>query len=55
MLSEDDRKLVQEQFSPKQTIAVHISSGEAEETVRKLKKDNPEVIALIKILEERGF
>jgi L-ascorbate metabolism protein UlaG (beta-lactamase superfamily) len=55
LLSENGRKLVKEQFNPKQIIAVHISPNEAAEISEELKKNNPETIALTKILEERGF
>jgi L-ascorbate metabolism protein UlaG (beta-lactamase superfamily) len=55
LLSEDGRRLVTEQFNPKQIVAVHISPDEAEETIANLKKDSPGSIALTKILEERGF
>jgi L-ascorbate metabolism protein UlaG (beta-lactamase superfamily) len=55
LLSEDGRKLVKEQFNPKQIVAVHISPNEAEDVARKLKKDNPGVVAFTKILEEISF
>lgn len=55
LLSEDGRKLVKEQFNPKQIVAVHISPGDAEKTLEELKKDNAGVIAFTKILEERNF
>ncbi len=55
LLSENGRKLVKEQFNPKQIIAVHISPGDAEEVSAKLKKDIPELITFTKILEEKSF
>ena len=55
LLSENGRKLVKEQFNPKQIIAVHISPGESAAISERLKKESPETIALTKILEERKF
>lgn len=55
LLSENGRKLVKEQFNPKQIIAVHISPDEAEEVSAKLKKDIPGLITFTKMPEERGF
>lgn len=55
LLSENGRKLVKEQFNPKQIIAVHISPDEAEEVSVKLKKDIPGLITFTKILEEKSF
>jgi L-ascorbate metabolism protein UlaG (beta-lactamase superfamily) len=55
LLSENGRKLVKEQFNPKQIIAVHISPDEAQEVSDSLKKDNPNIITFTKILEERTF
>jgi len=55
LLSEDGRKLVKEQFNPKQIIAVHISPNEAQEVSNRLKKDIPELITFTKILEEKSF
>ena len=55
LLSEDGRKLVKEQFNPKQIIAVHISPDEAEKVSEELKKTNANVIPFTKILEERSF
>ena len=55
LLSEAGRKLVKDQFNPKQVIAVHISPNEAEKISEDLKKINPEIIAFTKILEERSF
>lgn len=55
LLSENGRKLVTEQFNPKQIIAVHISPNEGEKIAEDLKKINPQIIAFTKILEERSF
>jgi hypothetical protein len=55
LLSENGRNLVKAQFEPKQIIAVHIPPNEAEEVSKQLKKDNPEIIAFTKILEEKRF
>lgn len=55
LLSENGRKLVREQFNPKQIIAVHISPDESEKISADLKKIDPEIIAFTKILEERNF
>lgn len=55
LLSENGRKLVKEQFNPKQIIAVHISPDEAEKIAGQLKKESPETIPFTKILEERSF
>ena len=55
LLSENGRRLVKEQFNPKQIIAVHISPNEAEKISAQLKKESPETIPFTKILEERGF
>jgi L-ascorbate metabolism protein UlaG (beta-lactamase superfamily) len=55
LISEDGRKLVREQFNPKQVIAVHIPPAEAQEVIDQLKKDMPDAIAFTKILEERNF
>lgn len=55
LLSEDRRKLVKDQFNPKQIIAVHIPPKDAEEISVKFKKEIPEVILFTKLLEERSF
>lgn len=55
LLSENGRKLVKEQFNPKQIIAVHISPNEAEEITERFKKDTRDVITFTKLLEERSF
>jgi len=55
LLSEEGRRLVKEQFNPKQIIAVHISPNEAEQVSNQLKKDDPGTIAFTKVLEERVF
>src|SRR5215204_2260484 len=55
LLSENGRKLVREQFNPKEIIAVHISPDEAPEVSEQLKKTDANIIAFTKILEERGF
>lgn len=55
LLSENGRRLVKEQFNPKQIIAVHISPNEAEEVSAKLKKDIPGLLTFTKILEEKSF
>ena len=53
--SEEGRKLVREQFNPKQIIAVHIPPAEAEAVIAQLKKDLPEAMTFTQILEERSF
>ena len=53
LLSENGRRLVREQFNPKQIIAVHISPDEAEKIAGQLKKESPETIPFTRILEER--
>ncbi len=55
LLSENGRKLVKEQFNPKQIIAIHIPPNEAEEVSARLKKDIPGLITFTKILEEKSF
>jgi len=55
LLSENGRKLVKEQFNPKQIIAVHISPNDAPEISEQLVKENPGVVAFTKILEEINF
>lgn len=55
LLSEDGRRLVKEQFNPKQIIAVHISPNDAAQVSERLKKDNPGIITFTKILEESSF
>lgn len=55
LLSEQGRRLVKEQFNPKQIIAVHISPNEAGKISEDLKKASPETVPLTKILEERSF
>lgn len=55
LLSENGRKLVKEQFNPKQIIAAHIPPKEAEEITERFKKDNRDVITFSKLLEERSF
>ncbi len=54
LTSEDGRRLVKEQFNPKQIIAVHMSTDSAKSS-EQLKKDNPGVIVFTKILEETKF
>jgi len=55
LLSENGRKLVREQFNPKQIIAVHISPDEAEKIAEQLRKESPETVPFTRILEERSF
>lgn len=55
LLSNDGRKLVKEQFNPKQIIAVHISPDDAEQVANRLKKDNSNVVPFTRILEEKNF
>ena len=55
LTSEEGRKLVREQFNPKNIIAVHIPPGESDDVIGQLKKDMPEAIPFTKILEERSF
>ncbi len=55
LLSENGRRLVKEQFNPKQIIAVHISPDEAEKISEDLKKASPETVSFTKVLEERSF
>lgn len=55
LLSENGRKLVQEQFNPKHIIAVHIPPDEAESEAKKIKEFYPDATAFIKISEEKTF
>jgi L-ascorbate metabolism protein UlaG (beta-lactamase superfamily) len=55
LTSEEGRKLVRDQFNPKQIIAVHIPPNEAQSVIDQLKKDLPDAIAFTKILEERSY
>jgi len=55
LLSENGRKLVQEQFAPKHIIAVHVSPDEAKEVAEQIKKTNPEATVFTKILESKSF
>ena len=55
LTSEEGRRLVREQFDPRQIIAVHIPPAEAQAVIDQLKKDLPDAMAFTKILEERSF
>lgn len=55
LLSENGRKLVQEQFAPKHIIAVHIPPLEAENEAKNFKTFYPNDTAFTKILEEKVF
>lgn len=55
LTSEEGRKLVREQFNPRQIIAVHIPPAEAQAVIDQLKKDLPDATAFTKILEERNY
>lgn len=55
LLSENGRRLVKEQFSPKQIITVHISPDEAEKIAEQLRKPSPETVPFTIILEEINF
>ncbi|HEY8561154.1 MAG TPA: MBL fold metallo-hydrolase [Pyrinomonadaceae bacterium] len=55
LLSEDGRRLVEEQFAPKRIVAVHIPPNEAAEISARLDKESPATVALTKILEETNF
>ena len=53
--SAEGRKLVEDQFKPKNMIAVHVSPGEAESVTRELKSLYPEITVFTKILETKFF
>jgi L-ascorbate metabolism protein UlaG (beta-lactamase superfamily) len=55
LMSEDGRKLVREQFNPKNIIAVHVPPAEAQAVIDQLRKDLPEATAFTKTLEELDF
>jgi L-ascorbate metabolism protein UlaG (beta-lactamase superfamily) len=55
LLTKEGRALIKEQFDPKTLVAVHISPNEAEQVSTQLRKDNPNLIAFTKLLEEISF
>lgn len=55
LLSENGRRLVAEQFNPKQIIVVHVPPRESEKVSEQLKNDIPGAIVFTKLLEEQNF
>ncbi len=55
LLSAEGRNLVEEQFKPKNMIAVHVSPGEAESVTKELKSHYSEITVFTKILETKIF